>query len=125
MQQSTTACRLYGPAALQAQHPSHIAQGQGGRSMSAPLAIAVERSNNSKIGAMSATYATQRTCPKECPLRDEGCYAETGPMGFTTKRLNRAANGSRYHKAVAYKAAKQEAQAIDALSGAYPLRLHV
>jgi hypothetical protein len=88
-----------------------------------PLAIAAERSNNAKIGAMSATYATQRTCPATCPLRDNGCYAESGFVGITTRRLNRAAK--RLRKAVAFNAAKQEAQAIDALSGAYPLRLHI
>ena len=79
---------------------------------------AVEASKNSKTGTCSATYAAQVTCPPDCPLMGEGCYAEAGRVGITTRRLNDGAQG-------AMGAAHEEADAIDTLSGLLDLRLHV
>lgn len=81
-------------------------------------AIAVENSQNSKTGKMSATYATQKTCPSSCPLRNNGCYAEKSFAGMTTRRLNETEDS-------AIEAAKQEAAAIDSLTGKLDLRVHV
>ena len=81
-------------------------------------AIAVEVSKNAKTGPVSATYASQSSCPTVCPLRGAGCYAESGPMAFTTRRLNR-------HVATVDETAREEADAIDTLTGSYPLRVHV
>lgn len=75
---------------------------------------------NSKVGRVSATYVAQNSCPASCVFRGSGCYAENGNVGFQTHRLNRDAEGM---KALAL--AKNEAQAIDGLSGRLPLRLHV
>lgn len=81
---------------------------------------AVEVSQNSKVGTVSATYAAQQTCPADCPFYNSGCYAEQGNVGFQTKRLNAAAS-----ELDAVQLAKNEAIAIRTLSGKLPLRLHV
>lgn len=84
-------------------------------------AIYVAKSGNTKTGEVAATYAsTASTCPKSCPLAANGCYAETGHVGMTVRRLNAA-------KASAIAAARDEARAIDsgAVYAGLPLRLHV
>lgn len=82
-----------------------------------PLAIAVERSDNKKIGNASATYVTQATCPKTCPFLNAGCYAETGFVGLHARRLEEHADPA--------SAALEESAAIDRLSGKRDLRMHV
>lgn len=81
---------------------------------------AVEKSANAKIGNVSATYASQKTCPSSCPFYKSGCYAESGNTGFQTNRLNKAAA-----ELDAQALAENEASAIRDLSGSLPLRLHV
>jgi len=83
-------------------------------------AIFVPESANAKIksvrgnGKVSTTYASVATsCPSSCELRNAGCYAQNGPVGFTTRRLDRGATRS-----APTLTAKQEARAIDcAFSG--------
>src|SRR5206468_1103992 len=82
-------------------------------------AFAVETSDNAKLGLVSATYASQASCPRSCPFRGHGCYAEGGLVGFQTRRLNRTR--SRGPADVA----RAEARAIDGLTGDRLLRLHV
>lgn len=86
--------------------------------MSKP-ATAVEFSRNSKIGPVSATYASQATCPSSCPFKNSGCYAETGLTGIHTHRLNRSIVNDPDD------IAQYEADEIRKLTGKYPLRLHV
>lgn len=80
---------------------------------------AVEKSANKKLEGCSCTLASQHTCPRGCPFFGNGCYAEQGPLGFTTRRMNRAGVKSRA------RLARLEAEAIGNLSGTRPLRLHV
>jgi hypothetical protein len=82
-------------------------------------AKAIELSDNAKLGPMSATYVSQQSCPPACPFRGNGCYGEHGLVGLTTRRLNRAGLTQ------ARDIARQEARAIDRLSGVFDLRLHV
>ena len=86
-----------------------------------PAAIAVERSDNQKLGKgkVSATMASQSSCPPTCPFLEAGCYAANGYCGITTARLN----DSPVTDPVAI--ANEEAAAIATLSGKRPLRLHV
>lgn len=84
-----------------------------------PSATAVERSENVKLGNVSATYASQASCPSDCPFLNSGCYAEAGYVGIQTRRLNASTVSA------SIKIAKAEAEAIDKLSGRRPLRLHV
>lgn len=80
---------------------------------------AIETSDNRKLGPISATYASQESCPSSCPWFGKGCYAEKGPTSFTTRRLNRSAVRG------ALRIAETEARAIDTLTGDRLLRLHV
>jgi hypothetical protein len=82
-------------------------------------AIAVETSANAKLGPVSATYASQASCPTSCPWYRNGCYAEAGLVGYQTRRLNRSALRG------ALRIAQAEARAIDGLTGDRLLRLHV
>ena len=80
--------------------------------------VVKEISQNTKVGPSSATYASQRSCPSGCPLRDSGCYGEGGNVGFTTRRLNKSEDNP-------IEIAKAEADGIDKLTGLLDLRLHV
>jgi hypothetical protein len=88
---------------------------KGGRGVSV-----VAASENRKIGFAAATYVAQQSCPSRCPFRGAGCYAEHGPAGFHTRRLNRAARD-----ATAYRLAEEEARQVAGLPGLLDLRLHV
>ena len=79
---------------------------------------AVEVSQNSKTGKVSATYVAQQSCPSKCPFKGSGCYAESNMVGMQTRRLNRARQS-------AAKIARAEAKGIRELTGRFPLRLHV
>jgi hypothetical protein len=81
--------------------------------------MAVETSENEKLGGCSCTYLAQHSCPDSCPLLGAGCYAEYGPLHFITHRLNQAPP---LNPAAL---ARREAAAIAALTGDRPLRLHV
>ena len=83
---------------------------------------AVEVSENSKIGKVSATYATQVTCPDSCALKGSGCYAEGGMVGMFTRKLNSSSDAQTMS---VEELALAEAVAIAGLTGENPLRIHV
>jgi hypothetical protein len=85
---------------------------------------AVEVSGNEKTGAVSTTYVSQASCPKECAFFNEGCYAESGMAGIWTNRLN-AQVGGKTALIDARQIARDEAKAVDSLTGQNDLRLHV
>lgn len=93
-------------------------------------ALYVSDSGNSKIMGskkVDATYVSiEASCPKSCPLKGEGCYAQLSFVGITTNRLDEEADGFS-----ALQAARAEAKVID---GSYngksvpkgrDLRIHV
>lgn len=80
---------------------------------------AVEISDNAKLGKISATMASQVTCPKSCPLYNNGCYAQSGRANLTTSRLN--SSEIKFPLAVM----KIHAEKIRQLSGRRMLRLNV
>lgn len=90
----------------------------------------VSDSGNTKIMGskkVDATYVTIKgSCPNSCPLKDEGCYAQTSFVGMHVARLDKAAVGLS-----ALQVAREEAKAIDESykGGKVPLgrdlRLHV
>lgn len=54
----------------------------------------IMHSRNDKVGDVAATYAPiAQTCPVSCPLRDSGCYAQSGNVGFQVRRLERTLDG--------------------------------
>jgi hypothetical protein len=85
---------------------------------------AVEVSGNEKTGPVSTTYVTQASCWKGCAFFGEGCYAEYGKSGMWTGQLNEMVGGK--EAAIdARKIARDEAKAIDSLTGKKDMRLHV
>ena len=82
--------------------------------------ITVEITSNRKTGPVSATYAPQQTCPKDCRFLGTGCYANNNPCGIHFARITRQAVGK---SLIAI--ARDEADKISDLTGRYPLRLHV
>lgn len=43
-------------------------------------------SQNKKLGGIGAIYrSVEHTCPSSCPLRGNGCYAQTGNVGMQQK----------------------------------------
>mgnify|MGYP001613332332 CR=1 FL=1 len=82
------------------------------------------RTSNRKITRGRHAYVTmasQASCPLSCPLLGAGCYAEAGPQGIHTARLNKASGTP---EAIA----RAEAEAIASLpddAQAVCLRLHV
>lgn len=90
----------------------------------------ISDSGNSKITGskkVDATYASiKASCPKDCPLMGEGCYAQMAYVGMHVRRLDDEAKGMS-----SLQTARQEAMAIDLSynGGAIPfnrdLRLHV
>lgn len=93
-------------------------------------AIYVSDSGNTKIMGskkVDATYASiKHTCPSSCPLKDQGCYAQTSFVGMINLRMQRRAKGESVMDV-----ARSEAKAIDASYNGGPvpqgraLRLHV
>lgn len=93
-------------------------------------AIYVSESGNTKINGskkVDATYASiEATCPKTCPFKGEGCYAQTGFVAITTHRLDKQVDGL-----TAFKVAQAEANEIDNSYGGgrvptgRDLRIHV
>jgi hypothetical protein len=93
-------------------------------------AIYVCKSGNTKIigsKPVDATYAAIKyTCPTTCPLKGDGCYAETSFVGMINARMERRAR-----RGSPLDLARAEAAAIDASydGGKVPegraLRIHV
>lgn len=78
-------------------------------------------SKNAKIGQVAATYASiASTCPPTCPFMGEGCYAQSGHVGFTVRRLD--ADGACAEDAALYEASLI---ARTVPPKGLPLRLHV
>lgn len=82
--------------------------------------IAVEKSQNYKIGKVSATYVAMQSCPTSCPLLDAGCYGQGGNVRMHERRVAEFAGGLTPEEIATF-----EADAIGTLTGDYPLRLHV
>jgi hypothetical protein len=85
--------------------------------------IAVDKSQNSKTGPVSCTYAPIHSCPKTCPFLNSGCYAQHGHSGIHLRRMNRVAETQKRTRPIDI--ARAEAKAIRNLKGQGPLRLHV
>ena len=50
------------------------------------------KSKNVKTGAIPVTTTTAKTCPDECAFKDNGCYADNGPLAL---HWNKVTNGER------------------------------
>lgn len=57
------------------------------------------KSKNEKTGAIPNGMSHAGTCPDTCPLREKGCYAKCGPIGYIFASLTRGymeRKGKRY-----------------------------
>ncbi len=45
------------------------------------------RSGNRKTGPIPVTITSKETCPDTCPLKKNGCYAESWPLGLHWQRV--------------------------------------
>jgi hypothetical protein len=94
--------------------------------MRGAIASAVQCTANGKLTTdprgrpVSVTMRAQGSCPPGCPLLGSGCYAESGPQGIHTARLNRPRKRSPLEYAEA------TAEAIDGLRAVgQPLRVDI
>lgn len=79
-------------------------------------AKAIEFSENGKLGGMSTTYAAKGSCPTSCPFMKSGaCYGNCGPIAWQWSKIDGSDPVS---------IAKDEAVAIDKLTGRMDLRIH-
>ena len=51
------------------------------------------KSENSKTGPMPVGGAGRLTCPPSCPLQDNGCYAEQGPLRLKWDKIDKGVIG--------------------------------
>ena len=85
------------------------------------LSIVAQKSSNKKIGPVSTTYAPTTHCV-DCPMKNNGCYAQSGMVGIHVRKLDAAARDSH---ASPSRTARHEARGIDALDArGQGLRIH-
>lgn len=93
------------------------------------LISVVKSSGDQKLsanGKMAASWISQVSCHSDCPLKSNGCYAETGNAGIHTHRLNARVKQQKSSVAKMRRLlARQEAAAIDNLPADVKLRVHV
>ena len=61
-----------------------------------PRVLVTQRSNNAKVGPIMVTTSESSTCPKSCPFKRNGCYADNGPLGMLWKRLDVTKSGDSF-----------------------------
>lgn len=53
-------------------------------------------SRNAKTGPMAVTTTSANTCPPNCGLRRNGCYAESGPLAIHWRAVSEGSRGSTF-----------------------------
>ena len=51
-------------------------------------------SRNEKTGPIPVTTSSAETCPDSCPLKDSGCYAQSGPISWHWKKVSNGERGA-------------------------------
>jgi len=51
------------------------------------------KSNNAKVGAIPVSTTSNSTCPTSCPLKGNGCYAESGPLAIHWRKVSNGERG--------------------------------
>lgn len=51
------------------------------------------KSGNNKTGFMPVTTSSRDTCPDACPLKGNGCYAESGPLALHWRKVTNGERG--------------------------------
>lgn len=51
------------------------------------------KSSNRKVGPIPVTTTSSNSCPSICPLKDAGCYAQSGPLNLHWKKVSGGLRG--------------------------------
>ena len=51
------------------------------------------KTKNPKVGKMAVTTTTATTCPTPCPFKDNGCYADSGPLKLHWDKVTEGERG--------------------------------
>lgn len=54
----------------------------------------VRVSQNAKLGPIPAAYVSSETCPDVCPLKNSGCYADSGNVALHWRRVSSGQTGT-------------------------------
>jgi hypothetical protein len=54
------------------------------------------KSRNEKVGPMPVSTTSRETCPDSCPLKDSGCYAESGNVAMLWRALSQTKPGKKF-----------------------------
>ena len=52
------------------------------------------KSNNKKTGPIPVTVTDDGSCPSVCPLRNQGCYAQSGPLAIHWRKVSDGSRGN-------------------------------
>jgi hypothetical protein len=58
-------------------------------------------SRNSKTGPMPVTTTSEETCPSACPLKHNGCFADSGPLALLWRKVTERKAGIAWNDAMA------------------------
>lgn len=50
-------------------------------------------SGNAKTGPIPVTTTSRDTCPESCPFKNNGCYAESGPLALHWRKVTEGTRG--------------------------------
>ncbi len=52
------------------------------------------KSSNAKTGNIPVSTSSFKTCPEACPLKNQGCYAQQGPLNIHWKKVTEGVRGT-------------------------------
>lgn len=61
--------------------------------MTTVTAALTKKSANTKTGPIPVSITSETSCPSVCPLRDQGCYAQSGPLRLHWNKVSDGARG--------------------------------
>ena len=50
-------------------------------------------SNNAKTGPIAVSTSSKSTCPDDCPIKEKGCYADSGPLKLHWDKISAGTRG--------------------------------
>jgi hypothetical protein len=68
------------------------------------------KSRNVKTGPIPVSTSTRKTCPDSCPFKNNGCYAESGPLAIHWKAVTQGKRGNEWGEFLAKIRALPEGQ---------------
>jgi hypothetical protein len=60
------------------------------------------KSSNAKTGPMMVTTSPKDTCPPDCKLKDNGCYAASGPLALHWAKVSDKSRGVSWGEFISY-----------------------